>query len=145
MMLSYKNSHHHAACKRVVSVPQSVLVNTAIVILLAPPSQRSLAQLMLRAVALMTPQGSALVCPQVHDVLHVAYSSCSTPCHNVTFLHALPGFTHASYILHPPCFRVQELQDLHSSAEVQDLGVRVAISEADITDISAELDGPPGR
>lgn len=40
---------------------------------------------------------------------------------------------------------MQELQDLHSSAEVQDLGVRVAINEADITDISAELDGPPGR
>lgn len=38
----------------------------------------------------------------------------------------------------------QELQDLHSSAEVRDLGVRVGINEADITDISAELDGPPG-
>jgi hypothetical protein len=40
---------------------------------------------------------------------------------------------------------MQELQDLHSSAEVRDLGIRVAINEADITDISAEVDGPPGK
>lgn len=38
----------------------------------------------------------------------------------------------------------RELQDLHTSAEVRDLGVRVGINEANITDISAELDGPPG-
>jgi hypothetical protein len=39
---------------------------------------------------------------------------------------------------------MQELQDLHSSTEVQELGIRVAINEADITDVTAELDGPPG-
>lgn len=39
---------------------------------------------------------------------------------------------------------VQELQELHSSTEVQELGIRVIINEADIADITAELDGPPG-
>lgn len=39
---------------------------------------------------------------------------------------------------------MQELQELHSSTEVQELGIRVAINEADITDVAVELDGPPG-
>lgn len=38
----------------------------------------------------------------------------------------------------------KELNELHSSTEVQELGIRVSINEADISDVSAELDGPPG-
>ncbi|KAF6251768.1 ubiquitin-conjugating enzyme/RWD-like protein [Scenedesmus sp. NREL 46B-D3] len=37
----------------------------------------------------------------------------------------------------------RELQELQST-ELLDLGIRVTINEADVTDISAEIDGPPG-
>jgi hypothetical protein len=37
----------------------------------------------------------------------------------------------------------RELQELQS-AELHDLGIRVTINEADVTDIQAEIDGPPG-
>lgn len=40
---------------------------------------------------------------------------------------------------------LQELQELHSSTEVQELGIRVFINEADIADVTAEVDGPPGN
>lgn len=65
------------------------------------------------------------------------------PCHTACLRAALASPSLSTY-KHARMF-AQELQDLHSSAEVRDLGVRVGINEADITDISAELDGPPGR
>jgi ubiquitin-conjugating enzyme E2 S len=34
--------------------------------------------------------------------------------------------------------------ELHTSKEIQDLGIRVALNEVDVTDVTAELDGPPG-
>jgi hypothetical protein len=37
----------------------------------------------------------------------------------------------------------KELQELQSD-ELRDLGIRVTINEADVTDIQAEIDGPPG-
>jgi hypothetical protein len=40
---------------------------------------------------------------------------------------------------------LQELHELHSSTEVQELGIRVFINEADIADVTAEVDGPPGN
>eukprot|EP00879_Flechtneria_rotunda_P019907 GHRR01020924.1.p1 GENE.GHRR01020924.1~~GHRR01020924.1.p1 ORF type:complete len:115 (+),score=24.68 GHRR01020924.1:313-657(+) len=38
----------------------------------------------------------------------------------------------------------RELQELHTSTDVQALGIRVAINEQDVTDIQVEIDGPPG-
>ncbi|KAF8067141.1 ube2s [Scenedesmus sp. PABB004] len=38
----------------------------------------------------------------------------------------------------------RELQQLATSAEVQALGIRVTLNDADVTDIAVELDGPPG-
>jgi ubiquitin-protein ligase len=38
----------------------------------------------------------------------------------------------------------RELQELATSEDIASLGIRVKINEVDITDISAELDGPPG-
>jgi ubiquitin-conjugating enzyme E2 S len=37
----------------------------------------------------------------------------------------------------------KQLQELQSE-ELHDLGIRVTINEADVTDIQAEIDGPPG-
>lgn len=37
----------------------------------------------------------------------------------------------------------KQLQELQSD-ELRDLGIRVTINEADVTDIQAEIDGPPG-
>eukprot|EP00775_Hariotina_reticulata_P006379 gene6379-6611_t len=37
----------------------------------------------------------------------------------------------------------RELQGLHTSNELQELGIRVHINEQDVTDIAVEVDGPP--
>lgn len=65
---------------------------------------------------------------------------CSWPANTLlapTLVHTLLLARHTNTTL-------QELQELHSSADVRDLGIRVQINEADITDIGVELDGPLG-